>query len=150
MTRESAVNCGFRDNEEGCQIRVNRITHLRALSARINNDKTITSARPTRSVIRFTGGSELSTHTFERAGSSKLGIRESKHWWGLSNDDNYDTTITSRRPNRRLVWRRRAGSNRCIAVLQTAPLPLGYGASEERYYNRFFFVNTTQDPSNVC
>jgi hypothetical protein len=26
------------------------------------------------------------------------------------------------------VWRRRAGSNRCIAVLQTAPLPLGYGA----------------------
>ncbi len=27
------------------------------------------------------------------------------------------------------VWRRRAGSNRCIAVLQTAPLPLGYGAS---------------------
>ena len=28
------------------------------------------------------------------------------------------------------VWRRRAGSNRCIAVLQTAPLPLGYGAPE--------------------
>jgi hypothetical protein len=31
---------------------------------------------------------------------------------------------------RSAIWRRRAGSNRCIAVLQTAPLPLGYGASE--------------------
>jgi hypothetical protein len=30
----------------------------------------------------------------------------------------------SRRPNRRLVWRRRAGSSRRIAVLQSSRVPL--------------------------
>ena len=45
-----------------------------------------------------------------------------ENWRVLSAGPDYDTT--KKRPAARAssVWRRRAGSNRCIAVLQTAPL----------------------------
>lgn len=56
--------------------------------------------------------------------------KKHKHVWVLPARISHDKTLNSVRVNQRLVWRRRAGSNRCIAVLQTAPLPLGYGAPE--------------------
>jgi len=43
---------------------------------------------------------------------------ELKQLRGISGRDDYDISVKSQRLNRRLVWRRRAGSNRCIAVLQ--------------------------------
>ena len=48
--------------------------------------------------------------------------RRVDHWRCLSASINYDNAMKSERPTRSAVWRRRAGSNRCIAVLQTAPL----------------------------
>jgi hypothetical protein len=48
--------------------------------------------------------------------------------------------LTSRKPKvspSRSSKRRRSDSNRCIKVLQTSPLPLGYGAIKRgRYYNQ--------------
>ena len=34
-----------------------------------------------------------------------------------------------------MVWRRRPDSNRCMEVLQTSALPLGYGAAHSRSYH---------------
>lgn len=44
-------------------------------------------------------------------------------------------------------WRRRAGSNRCIAVLQTAPLPLGYAAVDASYNRQW--KNGTAEGSHL-
>ena len=34
-----------------------------------------------------------------------------------------------------MLWRRRPDSNRCMEVLQTSALPLGYGAPHSRSYH---------------
>src|SRR5213594_3967513 len=43
----------------------------------------------------------------------------------------------ARRGGRRNGWRRRSESNRCIEVLQTSALPLGYAASPRTWLTRW-------------
>src|SRR5438128_8309009 len=43
----------------------------------------------------------------------------------------------ARQEGRRSGWRRRSESNRCIEVLQTSALPLGYAASPRTWLTRW-------------